>query len=51
MEDILIALYYVVAIIVIVVNYFGWLEEFGFERMVYAVAVFMFPMLYFAYLP
>ena len=51
MEDILIALYYVVAIIVIVVHYTGWLKESGFDGMVYAVAVFMFPMLYFAYLP
>ena len=51
MENILIALYYAVAIIIIVVHYFGWLKEFGFDWMVYAVAVFMFPMLYFAYLP
>ncbi len=51
MENILIALYYTVAIIVIVVHYFGRLEGRGFEWMAYVVAVFMFPMLYFAYLP
>ena len=51
MENILIALYYVVAIIVIVVHYIGWLEESGFEGMVYVLAVFMFLMLYFAYIP
>ena len=51
MENILIALYYAVAIIIIVAHYIGTLKESGFEGMVYIVAVFMFPMLYFAYLP
>ena len=51
MENILIALYYVVTIIVIVGHYIGRLEGRGFEWMAYVVAVFMFPMLYFAYIP
>jgi hypothetical protein len=51
MEDILIALYYVVAIVVIVMHYVGWLEDRGLEWIVYAVAVLLFPMLYFAYIP
>ena len=51
MENIFIALYYVVAIIVIVVHYIGWVDEFGFDRMVFVVAVLLFPMLYFAYIP
>ena len=51
MEDILIALYYAVAIIVIVMHYIGWLEDRGLEWIVYVVAVLLFPMLYFAYIP
>ena len=51
MEDILIALYYVVAIVVIVLHYVGWLENRGLEWAVYAVAALLFPMLYFAYIP
>ncbi len=51
MENILIALYYAVAIIVIVGHYIGRLKESGFEGMVYIVAVLLFPMLYFAYIP
>lgn len=51
MEDILIALYYVAAIVVIVMHYIGWLEDRGLEWIVYVVAVLLFPMLWFAYLP
>lgn len=51
MEDILIALYYVVAIVIIVMHYIGWLEDRGLEWIVYVVAVLLFPMLYFAYIP
>ena len=51
MEDILIGLYYVAAIIVIVLHYVGWLEERGLEWLVYLVAVLLLPMLYFAYIP
>ncbi len=51
MEDIVIALYYVVAIVVIVVHYIGLLEDRGLEWIVYVVAVLLFPMLYFAYIP
>ena len=51
MEDILIALYYVVAIVVIAMHYIGWLEDRGLEWIVYVVAVMLFPMLYFAYIP
>ncbi len=51
MEDILIALYYIVAIVVIVMHYIGALEDRGLEWIVYVVAVLLFPMLYFAYLP
>ena len=43
MEDILIALYYVAAIIVIVLHYIGWLEDRGLEWVVYVVAVLLFP--------
>ena len=51
MEDILIGLYYVAAIAVIVLHYTGWLEERGLEWAVYLIAVLLFPMLYFAYMP
>ncbi|MGR8919760.1 MAG: hypothetical protein ACU85V_09075 [Gammaproteobacteria bacterium] len=51
MEDILIAIYYVSAIVVIALHYTGWLEDRGLEWIVYVVAVLLFPMLYFAYLP
>ena len=51
MENILIALYYVSAIVVIVLHYAGWLADRGLEWVVYVVAVLLFPMLYFAYLP
>ena len=51
MEDILIGLYYVAAIVIIVLHYVGWLEERGLEWLVYLVAALLFPMLYFAYLP
>ena len=51
MEDILIALYYVVAIVVVVVHYLGFLEDRGLEWIVYVVAALLFPMLYFAYIP
>ena len=51
MEDILIGLYYVVAIGVIILHYTGWLEERGLEWIVYVVAILLFPMLYFAYIP
>lgn len=51
MEDILIGLYYVVAIAVIALHYVGWLEDRGLEWVVYVVAVLLAPMLYFAYLP
>ena len=51
MEDILIALYYVAAIIVIVLHYTGWLADRGLEWIVFVIAVLLFPMLYFAYLP
>ena len=51
MEDILIALYYVVAIVVVVVHYLGLLEGRGLEWIVYVAAALLFPMLYFAYIP
>ena len=51
MEDILIALYYVVAIMVVVMHYIGLLGDRGLEWIVYVVAVVLFPMLYFAYIP
>ncbi|MGE0482958.1 MAG: hypothetical protein AB7Q81_02355 [Gammaproteobacteria bacterium] len=51
MEDVLIGLYYVAAIGVIILHYTGWLEERGLEWIVYVIAVLLFPMLYFAYLP
>ncbi len=51
MEDILIGLYYVAAIVIIVLHYVDWLEERGLEWLVYLVAVLLFPMLYFAYIP
>ena len=51
MEDILIALYYVVAIAVIVVHFTGLLGDRGLEWIVYVVAVVLCPMLYFAYIP
>ncbi|MEM7541974.1 MAG: hypothetical protein AAF384_10375 [Pseudomonadota bacterium] len=49
MENIFIAVYYLVAIIVIVLHYIGWLEDRGLEWIVYVIAVALFPMLYFAY--
>lgn len=51
MEDILIGLYYVAAIAVVVLHYVGWLADRSLEWMVYVVAVLLFPMLYFAYIP
>jgi hypothetical protein len=51
MEDILIGLYYIAALTVILLHYIGWLEDRGLEWIVYVVAVLLFPMLYFAYLP
>lgn len=51
MEDILIGSYYVTAIVVIALHYLGWLADRGLEWVVYATAVMLFPMLYFAYLP
>lgn len=51
MEDILTALYYVTAIVVVILHYTGWLEDRGLEWIVYVIAVLLFPMLYFAYLP
>lgn len=51
MENVLIALYYVAAIVVIALHYMGWLADRGLEWMVYVIAVLLFPMLYFAYLP
>jgi hypothetical protein len=51
MEDILIALYYVSAIVIIILHYTGWLEDRAMEWVVYLVAVLLFPMLYFAYTP
>lgn len=51
MENILIGLYYIVAIVVIVMHYIGWLEDRGMEWLVYVVAILLFPMLYFAYIP
>jgi hypothetical protein len=51
MEDILIGLYYVAAIITIVLHYTGWLEDHDLTWIVYVVAVLLFPMLYFAYIP
>jgi Flp pilus assembly protein TadB len=51
MENTLIALYYLAAIVVIVLHYVGWLADRGLEWVVYVVAVLLFPMLYFAYLP
>ena len=51
MENILIALYYVAAIVIIVLHYVGWLADRSLEWVVYVVAVLLFPMLYFAYLP
>lgn len=51
MENTLIALYYVTAIVVIVLHYVGWLADRGLEWVVYIVAVLLFPMLYYAYLP
>ena len=51
MEDILTALYYVAAIAVVILHYTGWLEERGLEWVVYLIAVLLFAMLYFAYMP
>ncbi len=51
MEDNLIALYYVVAIATVVVHYIGLLGARRLEWIVYVVAVLLFPMLYFAYIP
>jgi hypothetical protein len=51
MEDILIACYYVGAIVVIALHFTGWLANHGAEWVVYVAAVLLFPMLYFAYLP
>jgi len=51
MEDVLIALYYVAAIAAIALHYTGWLADRGLEWLVYVVAVLLFPMLYFAYMP
>ena len=51
MEDILIGLYYVAAIAVVILHYTGWLEDRGLEWVVYVIAVLLFPMLYFAYMP
>jgi hypothetical protein len=51
MEDILIALYYLAAIIIIILHYIGWLEDRGLEWLVYIIAGLLFPMLYFAYIP
>lgn len=51
MEDTLIALYYLTAIVVIVLHYVGWLADRDLEWIVYIVAVLLLPMLYFAYVP
>lgn len=51
MENALTALYYVSALIVIVLHYTGWLADRGLEWIVFATAVLLFPMLYFAYTP
>jgi hypothetical protein len=51
MEDVLIGLYYIAAIAVIVAHVRGWLADHDAEWLVYVIAVLLFPMLYFAYLP
>ena len=45
MEDVLIALYYLTAVVVIALHYIGWLADRGLEWVVYVVAVLLFPML------
>ena len=47
----LLLIYYIIAITILVLHFTGWLEDRGMEWLVFVVAVLLFPMLYFAYIP
>lgn len=47
LNDVLFALFYVVAIAVIIAHFTGWLEERGLDWLVYVVAVLVFPVVLF----
>lgn len=43
LNDILFALFYLVAIVVVVAHYTGWLEDHNLDWLVFVVAVLVFP--------
>ena len=47
MKDILFALFYLVAIVVVVLHFTGWLENRDMNWLVYVVAVLVFPVVLF----
>ncbi|MGR9090017.1 MAG: hypothetical protein ACU85U_05500 [Gammaproteobacteria bacterium] len=47
MTDILFALFYLVAIAVIILHFTGWLEDHDMEWLVFAMAVLVFPVVIF----
>ncbi len=46
-DDILFAVFYVVAIVVVVLHYTGWLEDRNLNWIVYVTAAAIFPVMYF----
>ena len=47
MTDILFALFYLVAIVVVVLHFTGWLEDHNMEWLVFVMAVLVFPVVIF----
>jgi len=47
LNDILFAVFYLAAIVVVVLHYTGWLEQRNLNWLVYAMAVAIFPVIFF----